>query len=99
MYIFLESAQYSNMKKINFLKWVNLVAFGLLLLGGINFLMMGLFHFDLFAAIFGGTGAVVSRVFYSIFGLSALTLLATILWKAFMGKKERAAATRTKTAN
>ena len=80
------------------LKWVNLTAFGLLLLGGINFLLMGLFRFDMYAAIFGGSEAAVSRVFYSIFGIAAITLLGIILWKAIMGVQKKPAMTTAKTA-
>jgi len=91
-----------NKKKI--VKWVNMIAFGALLLGGMNFLLMGLFNFDLFAAIFGGSSAVATRVFYSLFGIGAVTLLVSILCKAFMGKKEAPkpatkTATKTSTAN
>ena len=72
------------------MKWVNITAFGLLLIGGINFLLMGLFQFDLYAAIFGGRDAVVSRIFYSLFGISAAVLLTTILWKALMSGQNKA---------
>ena len=82
------------MKKNKILKWINMTAFGLLLLGGFDFLLMGLFGFDLFATMFGGTNTVTSRVFYSLFGISAMFLLFEILWKAFMGKKS----VNTKTA-
>jgi len=81
------------------MKWINIAAFGLLLIGGINFLLMGLFQFDLYAAIFGGTDAVVSRVFYSLFGIAAVTLLATILWKALMtGQNKTKRATKSTSA-
>ena len=69
------------------MKWVNVVAFGVLVVGGLNFLLMGLFGFDLFATLFGGADSVVSRIFYSLFGVAAVTLLCTILWKAFMKQK------------
>ena len=81
------------------MKCVTLTAFGLLLLGGFNFLMMGLFNFDLFASIFGGADSVTSRVFYSLFGISALTLLGIVIWKAFMGKKVPVVKVTTKTTN
>lgn len=83
------------------MKWINMIALGILLIGGISFLLMGLFKFDLFASIFGGTDAFVTRLFYTIFGLAALTILATILWNAFMGKsaqKSSAPKTPAKTA-
>ena len=86
------------MKKNSMMKWINIIAFSVLLIGGLNFLLMGLFHFDLFGAIFGGSDAVVSRIFYSLFGIAALTLLASILWKAFMSKDNKANKTATKSA-
>ena len=87
------------MNKKAIFKWVNIAAFGLLLIGGLNFLLMGLFEFDLFAAIFGGNDAIVSRIFYSIFGVSAVILLAFILWRAFMtGNKKPAAKSAAKPA-
>ncbi|MDR0461960.1 MAG: DUF378 domain-containing protein [Christensenellaceae bacterium] len=84
------------MTKKKIMKWVNMTAFGFMLLGGFNFLLMGLFKFDLFAAMFGGNESVTSRVFYGIFGVSAMILLTHILWKAFMTKKPAVA---PKTAN
>ena len=80
-------AQYNAMNKKKIFNWIELTAFALLLLGGMNFLLMGLFGFDMFASIFGGAGSVTSRIFYSLFGISAAFLVATILWKAFMVKK------------
>ena len=71
------------MGKKKVLKTVNIIAFGILLVGGLNFLLMGIFKFDMFAAISGGRDAVVARLFYSLFGLAALTLVAIILYKAF----------------
>ena len=81
------------MAKKKIFKWVELVSFGMLMLGGLNYLLMGLFNFDFFAAIFGGDDAVVSRVFYSLFGISAAILLTVILWQAFMGKKNQGTTT------
>lgn len=83
------------------MKWVNIVSFGLLLLGGLNFLLMGLFNFDLFAAVFGGRDAMISRVFYTLVGLSALMLLGSILWKAMMSSEpavNTSARSKSKTA-
>jgi len=71
-------------KKI--LKWVNMTAFGLLLLGGLDFLLMGLFKFELFGSMFSGTESTAARVFYSLFGISAAWLLGVILYRAFVVK-------------
>ena len=88
------------MKKAT-MKWITLIAFGVLAIGGINFLLMGLFNFDLFAAIFGGTDTVVSRIIYSHFGIAAVTLVTIVIWRAFMSGKTQTAkkpATRAKSA-
>ena len=44
----------------------------LLIVGGLNWLLVGLFQFDLVAAIFGGQTAGLSRVVYVLVGLCAL---------------------------
>ena len=81
--------------KKKFLKWVNIVALAVLIFGGINFLMMGMFGFDMFVLL-GGPDAVVSRIFYSLFGIAALVLLATILWNALAtGNNKSKSATKT----
>ncbi len=47
-------------------------ALTLLIIGGINWGSVGLFRFDIVAWIFGGQGAIVSRIIYTLVGLSAL---------------------------
>ena len=42
------------------------------ILGAINWLLVGLFQFDLVAYICGGQSAVVSRVIYTIVGIAGL---------------------------
>jgi len=51
------------------MKTLNIVALLLLIVGGINWLLVGLFKYDLVASIFG-TG--FSRVIYVIVGICAL---------------------------
>ncbi len=48
------------------------IALALTIIGGINWGSIGLFGFDIVAWIFGGQGALVSRIIYSVVGLSAL---------------------------
>jgi uncharacterized membrane protein YuzA (DUF378 family) len=86
-------------KKKTLMKWVVFVSFAVLVFGGLNYLLMGLFKFDLFAEMFGGMDAVASRVFYAIFGLAAVTLAAVIICKAFYGKHTKAATTARATAS
>ena len=44
----------------------------LTIIGGINWLLVGLFRFDLVAYLFGGQAATISRVIYIIVGIAAL---------------------------
>lgn len=47
------------------------LAFILLVIGGINWLLVGLFSWDV-GQLFGGMGATISRIIYVLVGLSAL---------------------------
>ena len=46
----------------------------LLVVGGLNWLLVGLFGWDI-GAIFGGQDAIVSRVVYILVGLSAILVM------------------------
>ena len=52
--------------------WITLV---LLVIGGLNWLLVGLFNFDLVAAIFGDM-SVMSRLVYVLVGIAAVCVLA-----------------------
>ena len=54
------------------MKALNLLTLLLVIIGGVNWGLMGLFQFDLVATIFGGPSATLSRIVYSLVGLSAL---------------------------
>lgn len=56
------------MKKMNSLDWI---AVTLVIIGGLNWGLVGLFNFDLVAAIFGDMSGV-SRVIYTLVGLAAV---------------------------
>ena len=56
------------------------IALALTIIGAINWGLIGFFSFDLVAAIFGGQGALLSRVIYSLVGLSGLVCL-TLLFR------------------
>ena len=56
------------MKKMNFFDWAALV---LLVIGGLNWGLVGFFRVDLIAAIFGQL-SVISRILYVLVGLSAV---------------------------
>ena len=48
------------------------IALFLLVVGGLNWGLIGIFNFDLVATLFGGQGAVLSRIIYTLVGISAL---------------------------
>ena len=54
------------------MKALDVVAAVLLVVGGLNWGLVGLFQFDLVAAIFGGQAAVLSRVVYTLVGACAV---------------------------
>lgn len=51
---------------------MNIIAWILVIIGAINWGLVGFFQFDLVAAIFGGQSAVVSRIIYALVGLAGL---------------------------
>ncbi|CZT34949.1 MULTISPECIES: DUF378 domain-containing protein [unclassified Rhizobium] len=51
---------------------LNLITLILVIVGGVNWLLVGIASFDLVAAIFGGQDAALSRIVYVLVGLSAL---------------------------
>jgi len=68
------------MKNLNVLEWIVLI---LVIVGGLNWGLVGFFNFDLVAFIFG-TMSIIARIVYALVGLSAL-YLAIIAMK--LGKK------------
>ncbi|MGP4074002.1 DUF378 domain-containing protein [Piscibacillus sp. B03] len=48
------------------------IALVLLIVGGLNWLLVGLFQWDLVASIFGGQDSALSRIIYSLVGIAAL---------------------------
>ena len=52
-----------------------IIAFLLSIAGLINWLMIGLFQYDYIAGIFGFQASIFSRIFYVLFGLSAIILI------------------------
>lgn len=61
------------------MKTLQNIALALVIIGAINWGLIGFFRFDLVAAIFGGQAAFLSRVIYALVGLSGLYCL-TILF-------------------
>jgi len=44
----------------------------IVIIGALNWLLFGLFQYDLVAAIFGGSSSFLSRTIYTIVGLAGL---------------------------
>jgi uncharacterized membrane protein YuzA (DUF378 family) len=57
------------------LRTITMIALILLIVGGLNWLLVGLFQFDLVAELFGGQSAILSRIVYVLVGLSAIWVL------------------------
>jgi uncharacterized membrane protein YuzA (DUF378 family) len=58
------------LKKLSALDWITFI---LVIVGGLNWGLVGIFKFDLVAAIFGEMG-IISRIVYTLVGLSAIYL-------------------------
>jgi uncharacterized membrane protein YuzA (DUF378 family) len=54
------------------MKTLNVVALALLIVGGLNWLLVGLFDYDLVASLFGGSDSWLARTVYIVVGLCAL---------------------------
>lgn len=70
------------MKNLNALDWLALI---LVIVGGLNWGLVGFFKFDLVAAVFGDM-SFLSRIVYDLVGLSAIYLL--IIVKGLVKKEQ-----------
>jgi len=59
------------MKKLSTVDWIVLI---LVIIGGLNWGLIGVFDYDLVASIFGDMSAL-SRIIYDLVGLSAVYLI------------------------
>lgn len=57
---------------------LNKIALALLIVGGINWGLMGIFQIDAVAWLFGGQASVVSRVIYTLVAICALWCIALL---------------------
>lgn len=62
------------------IKMFDKIALTLLVIGGLNWGLVGIFSFDLVAWLFGGTGAMLSRIVYVLVALSAIWCI-TLLFR------------------
>lgn len=63
---------------------MNKFALTLVIIGALNWLLVGLFQFDLVAALFGGSGAWLSRAVYTLVGVAGI-------WSTTLLFRERSA--------
>ena len=57
----------------------------LVIVGALNWLLVGLFQFDLVAWLCGGQGAVLSRIIYTLVGLAGLWCVSFLFRKSRCG--------------
>jgi uncharacterized membrane protein YuzA (DUF378 family) len=74
------------------MKGLNLLTLVLVIVGGVNWGLVGLFDLDLVAAIFGA-GSVLARLVYVLVGLSALWQLVPLM-STFRAESTHASAPR-----
>lgn len=58
----------------------------LVIIGAINWLLVGVFQFDLVAWAFGGQGALVSRILYTIIGAAGLWCITFLFRDRYVSK-------------
>lgn len=68
------------------MKAINITTLALVIVGGINWGLVGLAQFDLVAALFGGQDAILARVVYTLVGLSALWQIVPLMRAASTGQ-------------
>lgn len=68
------------------MKTINIIALTIVIIGALNWLLIGLFQYDLVAAIFGGQADIISRVIYAIVGIAGLWCLSLY---SHMGERYR----------
>ena len=58
------------------------LALVIVIIGALNWLLLGLFQYDLVAAIFGGSSSIVSRTIYTLVGLAGLYSISLLFREA-----------------
>jgi uncharacterized membrane protein YuzA (DUF378 family) len=58
------------------MKTLDIIAIVLVVIGAINWGLVGLFQFDLVAAIFGGSASLLSRLIYTLVGIAGVYVAA-----------------------
>ena len=53
-------------------KMLDIICLVLVIIGALNWGSIGLFQFDIVAAIFGGSAALISRIIYTVIALAGI---------------------------
>ena len=80
------------------MKWTMFTSFVVLLIGGLNYLLMGILSFDLFGEVFG-FDTIAGRIIYTLFGIAAVTLAAIVIYKSFYVKGQSSPRSNTSASN
>jgi uncharacterized protein len=75
------------------LNYMDRFALVLVIVGALNWLLVGLFQYDLVASIFGGQDALLSRVIYTLVGVAGIWCISLLFRernKAVANDKNRA---------
>lgn len=57
------------------------IALILLIIGGVNWGLVGIFQLDIIAWLFGGTGTIISRTLYILVAISAIWCISLLFRK------------------
>ncbi len=68
----------ADMRDMNWVDWIALI---LLVIGGINWGLVGFFGYNLVDSIFGA-GSGLTRIIYALVGISALYFILISWWKS-----------------
>ncbi|MBR5782612.1 MAG: DUF378 domain-containing protein [Clostridia bacterium] len=60
---------------------MNKLSLVLIIIGAINWGLVGLFNFDLVGFIFGGTDSLISRIIFTVVGLAGLWAISILFQK------------------
>jgi uncharacterized membrane protein YuzA (DUF378 family) len=60
------------------MKTLNLISLVLVIIGGLNWLSVGLFEYDVVSELFGGQAEIGSKIVYIVVGVAALYALSLL---------------------
>lgn len=58
------------------------------IIGCLNWGLVGIFRFDLVAWLFGGQGALLSRIIYTVVGLAGLWIISFLFRRGRIGNED-----------